>query len=77
MPKLTYEDSIRILLEGVSGANANRLEQEAQVSRQSIARFLNGKTIGNELVDKIGLVVWRKINANILLSPSDLEGPSN
>lgn len=68
---MTYEDSIRVLLRGTCGENAEEIRRESRLARPTIHRFVGGKAVERDAVDAIGLFVFRRMNAHLLLCDSD------
>jgi len=74
---LSYEESIRILLNGLTNCNVNQVCRESGVCRQYIKDFLLSKeteTIYPKQIkarEKLERFVWNKLNSSILLSDED------
>lgn len=67
-----YHEAMRILLEGVGGCNASAVGRLAGVSHQAVLNFVAGRSNGDLFVaDKLAWVIWRKLNAAVLLSDED------
>lgn len=70
---MTYEDSIRILLHGLTGANTRAVGMAVGLSRLAVSQFLSGQVATKPAtVDRIATFVFRRMNAAVLLSPEDL-----
>ena len=69
---LTYHESMRILIEGVSGSMTTRISTQTGLSRGAILNFLhNKKVVQNDTVETLAWFIWKKMNATVLLSDSD------
>lgn len=67
-----YHQAIRVLLEGVCGVNIERVAKQAGVARPTLQRFLSASHGTHpDNVERLALVVWRKLNAHVLLSEED------
>jgi hypothetical protein len=74
MKPLSYHQAIRVLLEGTCGANPQFVGREAGVARVSVVAFLRDGQDANSqqaTVDAIGMFVWRRLNAHLLLCDAD------
>lgn len=72
MRPLSYEESIRILLNGVTGVNSQAVSDEIGIARLSVSQFAGGSVKSTEKTrDLIAAFVWRRMNAHVLLSDSD------
>ena len=70
--RLTYHESIRILLEGISGPRLNTIAIAAGLSRRSVATFLQNKRVSqDETIEALAWYIWKKMNSTVLLSDSD------
>lgn len=72
---MTFEDSIRVLLQGTCGVNPNLLAGELGIARATVAKFVAGGVCRPDIVDAIGLFVFRRMNAHLLIGPEDLVPP--
>lgn len=79
MNRLSFEDSIRILLHGTCGINSSTIANGAGIGRADVMAFMSGKTEYTHTgrrrainVDKIAAFVWKRINAHVLLTESDV-----
>jgi hypothetical protein len=71
-----YHQAIRVLLEGVCGLNTQAIHRQTTLGRPWIQRFMAGD--GNfdpATVDILAAFVWRRMNANVLLTPHELGLP--
>lgn len=66
-----YHASIRVLLEGTCGVNLHLISRETGISRPALMKFMAGGEIAEEHVEHLGMFVWRRINAHLLLSEED------
>lgn len=73
MARLDHEETIRILLNGLTGCNVALVSRETGLHRHTIARFLRGdkKSYGPDAVETIGWFVWRTLNMHVLLAPGE------
>jgi hypothetical protein len=69
---LTYEESLRVLLQGVSGVNLSIVSRGSGVDRFQIAKFVAGKKVRPDTLANLGLFVFRQMNSHVLLSKEDL-----
>jgi hypothetical protein len=72
---VTYEDSIRVLLRGMTGVNASVVNRATRVRHDSTLRFCCGETIPEPVMDRLALFVWRQMNAKVLICEEDERHP--
>lgn len=70
-PSLSYEQSIRVLLEGVCGVNLNMIARQMDLSNGAIRNFINGDSCSSITVDLIAEFVWKRLNAHLLICDED------
>lgn len=68
---MTYEDAIRILLNGTTGANVSVIYRATRIRNETTASFLAGHHVPEHIRDRIALFTWRRMNAAVLLGDSD------
>ena len=68
---MKYEEAMRILLEGTCGVNEAKVTRECGASRPALRAFISGAEITDNQLDRIGMFIWRKMNAHLLLSEDD------
>jgi hypothetical protein len=67
---------MRILLNGVTSCNSSVVERETGLSHTSVLRFVRGKaTPSARTRELLGLFIWRRLNAHLLLSDADRQPP--
>lgn len=72
MPGLSYHQSMRALLEGTCGANPHLISLDTGLSRVAVRNFLRGSGEARpDTVDRIGMFLWRRLNAGVLLTEAD------
>lgn len=78
MNRLSFEDSIRILLNGTCGINSSTIARGAGIGRADVMAFMNGRTEYQHTgrnrtvnVEKIARFVWDSMNQHVKLSDSD------
>lgn len=69
---LTYDESLRILLDGVCGPNDAEIRRGTGLSRPAVRGFFAGHESRADTMEKLGMFVWRKLNASVLLSEVEL-----
>ncbi len=70
--RLTYHESMRVLLEGISGPKLNAISVETGVTRTTVRNFLtNKRTCHDDTIETIAWYIWKKMNSTVLLSDSD------
>jgi hypothetical protein len=71
-PSLSFEQSIRVLLDGVCGANLSMIAKETKLSNGTIRLFMGGKSSYHpDTLDLISEFVWKKLNAHLLICDED------
>lgn len=70
---MTYEDSIRVLLDGITGANAALVIRETGLSKNAVYEFLarEHRTTTDKVLTSLAWFVWRRLNAHVLLCDDD------
>lgn len=64
---------MRVILEGVSGANANRIGRQAGVSERTVSLFIsNRRETKPESINALEWFIWQQLNRAVLLAPCDL-----
>lgn len=71
MPVLSFDESMRILIRGTSGANITNVAKGAGVGRADVSRFLRGAEHRQASVDKIAWFVWESLNRHVRIAESD------
>jgi hypothetical protein len=71
---MSYEESMRILLTGICGINAQQISKGTGVSHVCILQFYRNQTKAHyKTIDKLAWFIWKKMNENVLLSPEELD----
>lgn len=72
---MTLDEATRILLSGVTGANASEVQRNTGVCRMSVDKYLRNGDGPDDVRDRIYLYVWRQVNRHLLLSEADINRP--
>lgn len=68
-----YQESIRILLQGITGCNKAEVSRQTGINQVTISYFLANKhKVNEETIEKLATYVWRKMNSHLLIGPEDL-----
>lgn len=71
-PSLSYEQSIRVLLDGVCGVNLNMIAKETELSNGAIRTFMTGNSgCHPNTLELIAEFVWKRLNAHLLICDED------
>jgi hypothetical protein len=68
---MTLEEAIRVLLEGTCGVSVLHVSRETGLSRGALRGFMAGRRQSQETIDRIGLFVFRRMNAHVLIAEED------
>jgi hypothetical protein len=66
---MTYEESIRVLLNGTTGMNVRVVTENTKISTRILLRFFHREEgIPQATIDKLAWFVWERLNVHVLLS---------
>lgn len=68
---MTIDDAARILIVGICGPNLVEIARGSGVPRSTVERYLAGLPVRRRADERIRTFVWRRLNAHLLLAPSD------
>lgn len=74
-PTLKHEHAMRILLEGVCGANAADIAKTMGLNHKTVCNFLRGTKTHAATVEAIEQYIWRRMNAHLLITDEDRQPP--
>ncbi len=70
--RMSYEDSIRILLNGTCGVTPQRVYNACGVSRRTVHLFMEATVETQQSsIDTMAWFVWRQMNSHLLIANSD------
>lgn len=61
----------RILLTGVCGHNIHMINDVTKINRPALMKFFAGEDLSQELYDRLGLFIFKKLNAHLLICDED------
>jgi hypothetical protein len=70
---VNFDESIRILLNGTTGANLQCASLGSGVSWAQLAKFMRGGHLREDVRDRLALFVFRQLNAGVVLCEADRE----
>jgi hypothetical protein len=70
---VNFDESIRILLNGTTGANLRCASAGSRISGQQLTRFMRGGHLREDVRDRLALFVFRQLNAGVVLCEADRE----
>jgi hypothetical protein len=63
--------TMRVLLDGVCGANLSEVFKHTGIHRKALIRFMAGEGLTEDVRTRLGLFIFQRINKHLLITDDD------